>query len=164
MRLTFGDWQFDVDIAATMAYSAAEASEHCDCAYCRNYYAAAESQLRFFLVSFGVDIEAPDELMPYDFPGEMQYECYYAVAGKILKEGKEPICAGEATILPELDVNLHINTGCEAPCFFLHVSVTLPWILEEPMEEVVSPANEPSFLKKMWNRLLSKSRETTLKS
>ena len=153
-----------MDVAATIAYSANEAADHCNCAYCRNYYAAVGLQLRSFLASFGVDIEAPDELMPYDYPGKMQYEGCYAVSGKILKIGKEPICVGDAVICPELDTELHISTDYKAPCFFLYLTITLPWTLEEPMEDVISPANDPLFLRKMWDRILRKSREDPFKS
>ena len=156
MLLNFGDWQFDVDMAATMAYSAQEAAENCDCAYCRNYYQAADPQLRALLGSFGLDLEAPDELMPYDFHGEMQYEGYYAVAGRILQRGEKPFACGNALVTPCVDEEPRVNTGIAGPCFLLNVSVTLPWVLDEPMQEVLSPANEPPFLKKMWLRLLEK--------
>ncbi len=156
MLLNFGDWQFDVDMTATMAYSAQEAADHCDCAYCRNYYQAADPQLRTLLGSFGVDLEAPDELMPYDLPGQMQYDAYYAVAGKILRAGGMPILAGNARIVPLSPEDLSVNTGIPEPYFLLNVSVTFPWVLDEPMQEVLSPANEPPFLRKMWGRLMVK--------
>lgn len=164
MLLNFGDWQFDVDMTATMAYSAQEAAEQCDCAFCRNYYAALSTDLRETLASFGIDAQAPDELMPYDFQGVMQYDGYYAVSGRILRFGKLPISTGDASILPCVGDDLHIHTGCREPYFFLNVSVTLPWVLEEPMEEVISPANTPSFLKRMTERLLRKLRGDSIKA
>ena len=30
----------------------------------------------------------------------------------------------------------------------------LPWVLDEDMDEVISPANEPEYLQRMMNRLL----------
>ena len=101
MIIEIDGWKFDVDITATMEYSANEAAEHCDCGYCRNFYASIDREypdLRPFLTQFGVDIEAPDELLPYDFPGEMDYDGYYAVCGWILTAGKEPIRIGQALL------------------------------------------------------------------
>ena len=163
MILAIDDWRFEVDITATMEYSAKEAAEHCDCAYCRNFYAAVDStypELRPFLAQFGVDIEAPDELLPYDFPQKMQYYGYYAVCGRIHQTGKKPIMVSGTGIRPDRFSDLHINSGCQEPYFFLNVSgINLPWVLDEPMEDVISPANEPSFLKKMWERLLGKNKK-----
>ena len=163
MIIEIDGWKFDVDITATMEYSAKEAAEHCDCGYCRNFYASVDREypdLRPFLTQFGVDIEAPDELLPYDFPGEMDYDGYYAVCGWILTAGKEPIRIGNAEIRPERCNDLHLNSGCPEPRFFLNLTgITLPWVLDEPMEDVISPANEPSFLKKMWDRLLGGSKK-----
>ena len=48
----------------------------------------------------------------------------------------------------------------KAPYFVLWVGpMNLPWVLDEPLEEeeIVSPANQPSFLKRMWNWLLNRS-------
>ena len=163
MLLQIDDWVFDVDITHTMERSAAEAAEHCDCAYCRNFYAAVDRfypNLRPFLAKFGIDIEAPDEQLPYDLDGEMYYDSIYLVAGDILKEGKAPICNDRVVIRPVACNGpfqaVPASHNCPKPCFILDVStVVLPWILDEPMEETVSPANEPSFLNKMLNRLLS---------
>lgn len=158
MIIEIDDWKFDVDITATMEYSAAEAAEHCDCAYCRNFYAAVDDtypKLRPFLARFGLNIEAPDELMPYDVSKEMWYDGTYAVRGRILAEGSSAIQIGEAYIHPEIDSQ--INHSLLEPCFYLFLdSVVLSWVLDEPMEDVVSPANEPSFLQKMWNKLLNR--------
>lgn len=163
MILAIDDWRFDVDIAATMEYSAKEAAEHCDCAYCRNFYAAVDSaypELRPFLAQFGVDIEAPEELMPYDLPDEMVYDGFYAVCGRIIQKGMSRIRIGNVEIRPDRYSDLHINSGCQEPYFFLNTSgIVLPWVLDEPMEDVVSPANDPSFLRKMWNRLLGRSKK-----
>ena len=39
-------------------------------------------------------------------------------------------------------------------CFMLYVmDLYLPWVLEEPLDEVVSPANEPSFLRRALDKL-----------
>ena len=170
MILKIADWIFDINMERTMAYSAAEAAERCDCAYCRNFYAAVDSaypQLRPFLAQFGIDIEAPDELLPYDLEGKMYYDGVYMVSGSILHRGNAPFfsCRGlEVTSMDEAHV-LHVSHACPKPCFSLDVgTAVLPWVLDEPMEETVSPANEPSFLKRMWDRLLGKATQNSINS
>lgn len=159
MILKIADWEFDIDMERTMAYSAAEAAEHCDCAYCRNFYAAVDGafpKLRPFLTKFGVDIEAPDELMPFTATNMM---ALYAVSGNILQYGKDPIMECCVRIDPEPHSVSLINTECPRPIFILSVGTfELPWVLDEPLveEEIVSPANEPSFLKKMWDKLMNR--------
>lgn len=172
MILKNGDWVFDIDLERTMAYSAAEVMDHCDCAYCRNFYAAVDAHypnLRPFLGQFGIDIEAPDEQMPYDIDGKMCYDSVYMVCGKVISEGKGPICIDGLLIEPivgcEMEKTIHINHGCPNPNFALDVStVILPWVLDEPLQETVSPANLPSFLNKMWQRLLKKAGKSDLSS
>lgn len=170
MILQIDDWKFDIDMVRTMEYSSAEAKYHCDCAYCRNFYAVVDTdypQLRPFLSQFGIDIEAPDELMPYDIGEDMYYEGIYMVCGTILQIGRKPILdCGCLTIVPrEYGDGPQNNHNCPEPFFALDVgTVILPWVLDEPMRETVSPANEPSFLKKMWLRLLSRVRPDNLQS
>ena len=162
MNLKIADWEFDIAMERTMAYSAAEAAEHCDCAYCRNYYAAIDFDcpgMRPFLAQFGIDAEAPDELMPYDLlpaPEGIDDRVYYAgkyvVFGRIRKHGKERFALGNADFYPMEDTEFDVGE----PHFVLSLEESeIRWVLDEPFAEVVSPANEPSFLKKMWNRLLS---------
>lgn len=160
MRVTLGDWVFDVDIGATMEYSAAEAAEHCDCAYCRNFYAAVDAaypELGPALADFGVDIQAPEELMPYDLDDRMVYDGVWAVCGKVVKQGRGAVSFGGISILPDPENSLNVNCFCPEPYFLLNVSgLELSWGLDEPMCEVLSPANQSSFLSKMWDRLLGK--------
>lgn len=158
MLLEIDGWRFDIDVAATMEYSASEAAEHCTCAYCRNYYAAVDSvcpELRPFLAKFGLNIDAPDELMPFDGDQQMVYDAVYTVRGRILDRGIAGIRVGTFCVFPETD--LQINHFMSEPCFYLSVdAMPLPWGLDEPIEDVVSPANESSFLKRMWNKLLKR--------
>ena len=167
MILQIDDWKFDVDVQSTMAYSSAEAATHCDCAYCRNFYAAMDGsfpKLRPFLAQFGIDMEAPDELMPITATNMM---AFYAVSGHILQYGKNPVMACGVRIDPEPHAVSMIPTECPAPFFVLSVGAfDLPWVLEEPLveEEIVSPANEPSFLQKMWNKLLGKASKSNIES
>ena len=148
MILTYDDWKFSVDIDATMAYSAAEAADHCTCDYCRNFYGAVDGafpQLRGFLGQFGLDVEAPEELMPFT---ATQMLAKYLVTGQILSYGKRSIDSCGTPISAE---------PYEAERFLLSVGpFEIPWVLEEPLveSEIVSPANQPSFLRNMWNYLL----------
>ncbi len=158
MILQIADWQFDIDTEATMQYSAKEAKEHCDCAYCRNFYAAVDDtypQLRPFLAQFGLDIEAPEELMPFT---ETEYLCIYAVNGRILKTGESMQIAG---IPVEIGEDEPINIYCPEPYFTISIGAfSIPWVLDEEIADVVSPANQPLFLKRMWNKLLGRADPT----
>lgn len=155
MILKIDDWKFDVDITATMAYSATEAAEHCTCGYCRNFYAAVDQvypNLRSFFAQFGINIEAPEELLPYE-PTIM--DGYYAICGKVIQYGKQPIPVDGLYISVPDTGEANINVFCAEPYFLLNTGLMeFPWVLDEPMDQVVSTANEPSFLQKMWGRLL----------
>ena len=158
MILQIDDWKFEIDLTATMEYSAAEAADHCDCAYCRNFYASVDGKypdFRPFFAQFGLDIEAPDELIPYFPPTEC--EAYYAVGGHILTQGSGPIMVSGLTVYPQLAEEAMVNTRISGPYFFLLAGMMyLPWVLDVPMEEVESPANLPSFMKRIWNKLLNR--------
>lgn len=159
MILEIDDWKFDIDMERTMEYSAEEARYHCDCAYCRNFYEAVDGffpKLRPFLAQFGIDVEAPDELMPFTATNMM---VLYAVSGKILQYSKCGIELDGLRIDPEPHEASMINTECPRPLFILSIGpFDLPWVLDEQLaeEEIVSPANEPSFLKKMLARILGR--------
>ena len=168
MLLRIADWSFDVDITRSMEYYAAEAAEHCTCGYCRNFYAAVDAHypdLREFFALFGVDIEAPYEQMPFDVHDGIVYDSVYPVYGSILKNGKEPFWINDVSIQPlPIDSRFEADFATEH-CFLLEVNtVNLPWVLPEPMENTISPANEQSFLDKMMDRLLTKAMDNEIKS
>lgn len=168
MILEMNDWIFDIDLKKTMKRYAQEAADHCDCAYCRNFYEAMYiymPQLSPFLAQFGVHAEAPDMLCPYDVnKDKMWYEGEYVVFGSIIQVGKHSLRCDEAELF-RIDVATDDEYDLPQPYFVLSLnSAELPWILEEPMEEVVSPANDPSFLDLMWERLLKKAPESELNS
>lgn len=162
MILCLNEWEFDIDIQRTMEYSAAEAAEHCSCAYCRNFYSAIDTHypsLRPFLSQFGLDIEAPEEQMPYDHQGHMIYDSTYLVYGKTIKMGQGSI------VVDNIEVSFaSALTDRAEDCFTLSFDATIPWVLSEPMEETVSPANEPFFLKKMWDTLLMRFQKSDFES
>lgn len=150
--LQIGDWVFSIDLDATMEYSAAEAAEHCTCGYCRNFYRAVDGvypDLRRFLAQFGVDIEAPDEFMPF---GPTSSFGAYSVKGEILRRGGQHIAVDGLSVRPEAGEPDH---GIWPRYIRLSVArLELPWVLDEPMDEVVSPANTPEFRKRMLDKLL----------
>lgn len=172
MILEIDDWKFDVDIERTMEYSAAEAKEHCTCAYCRNFYTAVDDsfvKLRPFLAQFGLDIEAPDEMATDLYRrDQIDYEPAYIVFGRITQVGTTAMSEGSLSILverPHKGSYLWDVAPKGVECFSLYIPFfSLPWVLDEPIEEVVSPANEPSFLRKMWNKLLGRAPQNDVQS
>lgn len=163
MILSIGDWVFDVNVEDTMAYSRGITEDHCECGYCRNFYASVDEKypnLRLFLTQFGADVEGPDEMMPFE-PTVCQIT--YCISGKVLSAGREPICI-DGTVFDVVNgEDLDIDTDCPKPCFALITGyLELPWVLEENMEEVISPANEPECLQRMWGKLLSGANETVI--
>ena len=95
----------------------------------------------------------------------MYYDSVYMISGRILNMGRKPLRVGDVLISPKASEDVQINYSCSEPCFGLEVgTVVLPWILKEPMKDTVSPANFPSFLKKMWQRLLSKPPKDSVNS
>ena len=135
------DWHFDVDVEATLAHTRKNATDHCTCAYCRNYYEAMDTAvptLRPFLGKFGICGEGPSELMP--FTPTLMLACY-RVYGRVLNWGREVLAVDGIPVVPESNKD---------GTFFLWVGeMELPWLQEEDMDEVISPANQPEFLLRM---------------
>lgn len=159
MILKIADWVFDVDHETTENDSRQELENHCTCGYCRNFYAVVDSEypkLRPFLKQFGIEIEAPNELFPYE---PMLYGAEYAVSGRIMHQGKLPISIDGLTLSFEAESD--INHTMQGSVFYISLGIMeIPWVLDEPMEEVISPANEPSFLRKMWGNFLGKVKKS----
>ncbi len=143
MLLTYGDWQFEVDPEATAKRTREYSFDHCECAYCRNFYAVIDEAcptLRLALEPFGINLEGPCELVPFE--PTLMLACY-RVDGKIVKWGKSGLAVGNAQLLPEAG---------EEDTFLLWVGeIPVPWSLEEDPNEVVSPANLPEFMERMQN-------------
>ena len=164
MIIKIDDWVFDVDIAATMAYSAAEAAAHCDCGFCRNFYAALDchyGEVRPFLAQFGIDAESPDAMSPVPYSdSHLGYDPEYIVIGKLLQKGNFEIPCGNASILAETpgkDTYPYDRLPKGTECFMLYVlDLTLPWVLDEPLDTVQSPANDPSLVSRLLDKLLGR--------
>ncbi len=169
MILTLGEWKFDIEMETTMEYSAAEAADHCDCGYCRNFYAAMDGQypsVRPFFAQFGLDMEAPDALvLLYDCVSkdgsvECFYTANYSVSGKVLKYGDSLEVDGIQIAVESESGNI---SQSPAPNFFLQTNMfSLPWVLDEPIEEVLSPANDADFQESIWDKLLGMEAPTQI--
>ena len=148
MRLKIHDWEFDIDLDATRDHSSFAATDHCTCAYCENYYRAVKlcyPSLMAFLKTFGLHIDGPVEMYPFE---PTLYLAGYRVRGTILKYGAAPMMVDGIPVSgdPRQDGFFMLEVG-EMP---------LPWLLSEDPDEVVSPANEPEFLEKMYRKRISR--------
>lgn len=141
MILILADWRFRVDVEATRIRTTQNASDHCECAYCKNYYDTvdmAHPKLRPFLAEFGVHIAGPSELMPFE--PTLMLACY-RVQGQILEWGETELYVDGVPIAPEAE---------DDNFFLLWVGeLELPWVQKERPEDVVSPANLPEFMDRM---------------
>lgn len=148
MILAIDDWIFDIDPARTKEHSSFALESHCTCGYCENYYRTVEQvcpDLRSFLERFLADIQGPSEMFPFE-----PTLCLlgYKVFGRIVQFGREPMLVNGIPVMP---------TPREPDFFMLEVGeMTLPWILEEDKDEVLSPANEPEYLERMYRVMLKR--------
>ena len=146
MVLQIDDWVFQVDLERTKEHSSFVSSEHCTCSYCENYYRTVNMiypGINGFLQQFGIRLDGPSEMYPIE---PTLYLAGYRVFGKIMSYGIGPMMVDgvPVTAEPVDDVHFMLEIG-EMP---------LPWVLQEDPDEVVSPANEPEFLEKMYRKLL----------
>jgi len=139
--LKIGDWRFQVDVEATSERTRKYSYEHCQCGYCKNFYDAidiAHPELRPVMEQFGVHLEGPSELMPFE--PTLMLACY-RVDGQILQWGRSTLSVRGVQILPE---------SGDQDTFLLWVGeLRLPWLQKEAVEDVVSPANLPEFMERM---------------
>ncbi len=152
MVLQIDDWVFRVDLDKTKEHSSFVSSEHCTCGYCENYYrsiSAAYPGLPSFLSGFGIFIDGPSEMYPIE---PTLYLAGYRVFGEIVSYGKAPMMVDGVPVTAEPVDDVH---------FMLEVGeMYLSWVLEEDMNEVISPANEPEFLERMYRKLLLRNPDT----
>lgn len=155
MIVQVSDWTFDVDLSATMAYSAGIWEDHCTCGYCRNFYEtlnAAYPQLRMFLEKFGMNALTPEEMSPIEPTLCM---ASYCISGTIVKRGMYPIDIDGVVLSVRSQEQSDYMPSCSRPFFVFNTGLLdIPWTLDEDKDEVVSPANEPEYLQRMMNRLL----------
>ena len=156
MLLKVADWLFDVDFPDTMAYSAGVWEDHCTCGYCRNFYETLDNaypSLKPFMKQFGMNSLTPEEMSPIE---PTLCRITYCISGRIVKRGIYPVDSGEVVFTISTDEeNPFFDPPFGKPFFVLTTGLLeLPWVLEEDMDEVISPANEPEYMQRMMNRLL----------
>lgn len=156
MIVSISDWVFDVDLSATMEYSAGVWSDHCTCGYCRNFYETMDKEyprVKPLLEQFGMNSLTPEELSPIE---PTLYMVSYCISGTVRKRGIYPIDSGDVVFTVSThDDNPLYEPMFGKPFFVLTTGLLeLPWVLEEDKDEVISPANEPEYLQRMMDRLL----------
>ena len=165
MLITLADWLLEVDIERTMELSVSQGKEHCTCGYCRNYYTALDHQyptIRPFLARLGLDAEAPDELCPYE---PTIYEATYVVQGNIRHAGEQRLYIDNISLRICSAEQSDLYTEHPKPYFTVSIGLLeLPWLLDEPMDLVISPANEAEFLSRMQTKLLRHLSAETIQS
>ena len=165
MIFTIHDWVLDIDLESTQRYTDHLLSDHCECGYCRNFYTTVEKTypgFRAFLKQYASDAEAPVDFLPVE---PTLCVVSYAVSGRILSYGSRPIQVGNCLFNIENMDQLDYELKCKKPYFvFTSQFLELPWVLDEDMDEVVSPANEPECLERMWKKLLVEAPDTSFKS
>lgn len=148
MILKVNDWIFDIDEEKTKEHSSFALESHCTCGYCVNYYTCVDSvypNLRPFLEQFLLEIEGPSEMYPIE---PTLCLIAYKVYGRIVRAGYGPVMVDGLPVMAEV---------IDAELFKLEVGeIPLPWVLQEDMDEVISPANEPEFLERMYQKLISR--------
>ena len=159
---TLEDWVLDIDLESTREYTDHLLPDHCECGYCRNFYTTVEKAypgFRMFLKQFGSDAEAPVDFLPVE---PTLCVVSYAVSGRILNPGNRHIQVGNCSFSIESMEQLDYELKCKKPYFvFTSQFMELPWILDEDMNEVLSPANEPECLERMWKKLLIDAPDTS---
>ena len=147
MVISLADWQFDVHVDATLEYTNKCSLDHCECPYCQNFYEnidRAEPTLRPVLSKFGIYLNGPCEVMPFE--PDFVAACY-RVTGRILRRGESSLHINALPLRPE---------EADETTFFLWIGpVQLPWTQKEDMDEVLSPANQPEFMDRMMQRWLA---------
>lgn len=155
MILEIDGWKFQVFDVTTRKYYAREVADHCTCATCRNFYQTVDTvypELRPFLARFGAHVEAPEEMISFS---PTLCSNYYGICGQILKRGEGPILLDGICVEPQSAEEAMVNTELE-PCFFLYVgTMTLPWVLGEPMETAESPAQAQNAISRLLGRWIS---------
>lgn len=141
MLLQFGDWKFEVDPEATSERTRRYSFDHCECGYCKNYYDVidlAYPQLRPALEQFGIHLEGPCELMPFE--PTLLLACY-RIDGTIRQWGRSGLYISGIPLIPEAG---------DDDTFLLWIGeIRIPWNQKEAPEDVVSPANLPEFQERM---------------
>lgn len=137
-EFTFGAYRLLVDVEATRAWydRCGDATGGCDCAYCRNYAEAVGGlppEVGAFLAPLGLDLHKPGDATEYGpAEGGRRYMPLWHLAGRLLEAGEEPL-----VLSPGVTASFTTDAGpflkdFPEPFFQCRLSMTLPWVLEEP--------------------------------
>lgn len=156
MVISLADWQFRVDVDATMDYTHKCSLDHCTCAYCQNFYEnidRAQPKLRPVLSKFGICLNGPCEVMPFE--PTLVAACY-RVTGEIIRRGESYLYVEDLPLRPE---------PADEKTFFIWIGpAELPWTQDEDMDEALSPANQPEFMDRMMERILKWAEDPDMES
>ena len=155
-EFVFGPYRLEVDVEATRAWydRYGDATGGCDCAYCRNYAAAVGGlppEVAAFLRPLGLSLLRPGEIDEYGpRQGGRWYQPMWHIAGRLLETGEEKL-----SIAPGVTAGFATDMGpflrdFPEPCFQCWISMTLPWVLEEPADE--APDNSDNEAKTLDRR------------
>ena len=150
------DCKMDVDIDKTIEYY----REHslCDCPACRNFYtqaATALPKLKEFFSELGVDISRPDESASDASNCTVDYYFVaYTVSGKVLEYDKYEIDLqeGELFLNVVIDDNYIPNEQKEEYFVISVYGIKLPWVLDEPLPDVIPTTNFFGKIKKIFKK------------
>lgn len=137
-EFVFGGYRLEVDVEATRAWydRYGDATGGCDCAYCRNYAAAAETlpqEAEAYLGLLGLSLQRPGDIGEYGpRQGGRWYMPMWHIVGRLLETREE-----ELPVAPGITVGFATDMGpflrdFPEPCFQCWLSMTLPWALAEP--------------------------------
>ena len=130
MTFDLADWRIQVDVEATRKFTTDNADDHCDCAYCRNFYESLPQTypgLCVALSRLGINPMGPSELMP--FTPELYLACY-RLRGSILRWGKSQLAVGNIPIV--------LEAGEDGSFLLWAGELALPWIQREAAQEVLN--------------------------
>ena len=146
MIISLADWQFRLNVDATLAYTHTCSLDHCTCPYCQNFYENIDENhpnLRPVLSRFGIHLNGPCEVMPFE---PTLVAAAYRITGEIQSRGEPWLHVDNVPLRPEAG---------DDDTFLLWVGpMELPWTQEEDMDDVTSPANQPEFMDRMMLTLL----------
>ena len=158
MFIHINDWKFHAFSVSNKRFYTQKLEDRCECAWCRNFYQSLDSaypDLRPFLDQFGIIMEAPSEIIALS---PTLCTCYYVVCGSISERGSEDIVINGVTISPLTKEEALVNTDMEGPIYFLQVgAISLPWVLDEPMEQADSPAKGKNMIQRLLRRWIDEA-------
>ncbi len=147
-EFVLGSYRLEVDVEATRAWYGryGNATGGCGCAYCRNYAAAVgvlPPEAAAFLEPQGLNLRRPGDIGEYGpRQGGRWYMPMWHIAGRLLEAGE-----GELPVAPGVTAGFATDMGpflrdFPEPCFQCWLSVTLPWVLEEPADEAADDRDD----------------------